>query len=135
MDSLDYNDTAVEHQFVTSVTQTNGLIEVERSIISAADITSGTLSTSRGGTGLTSVDEDEILVGTESGNITTKKFVTELELGGRNTFATTGAIKDYVDNKTAGLTGAMHFIGDTAVLIENNSRTDPQIRGYDFRNA
>lgn len=135
LDSLDYNDTAVEHQFVTSVTQTNGLIEVERSIISAADITSGTLSTSRGGTGLTSVDEDEILVGTESGNITTKKFVTELELGGRNTFATTGAIKDYVDNKTAGLTGAMHFIGDTAVLIENNSRTDPQIRNYDFRNA
>ena len=135
LDSLDYNDTAVEHQFVTSVTQTNGLIEVERSIISAADITSGTLSTSRGGTGLTSVDEDEVLVGTESGNITTKKFVTELELGGRNTFATTGAIKDYVDNKTAGLTGAMHFIGDTAVLIENNSRTDPQIRNYDFRNA
>lgn len=135
LDALNYNDDITTHQFVIGVNQTGGLIDVERSTISASDITSGVLSTIRGGTGLNYVDEDEILVGSDSGNITVKKFVTEIEGSARNTFATTGAIKDYVNEKTAGLTGAMHFIGDTAIVIENNSRVDPQIMGYDFRNA
>ena len=135
LNGLDYPDTAVEHQFVTQVRQVDGIIDVERSALSAADITSGVLSTARGGTGLSFVDEDEILIGSEEGTITTKKFVTEIEGNVRNTFATTGAIKDYVDEKTAGLTGAMHFIGETSIAITNNSRIDPQIRGYNFNEA
>ena len=135
LNMLDYSDSAVEHQFVTSVSQVDGIINVSRSSLSASDITSGTLETAHGGTGLSFVDEDEILIGSEEGTITTKKFVTEIEGNVRNTFATTGAIKDYVDEKTAGLTGAMHFIGETAIVIINNSRLDPQIRGYNFNEA
>lgn len=135
LNQLDYNDQAVEHQFVTEVSQIDGLITVARSSLSASDITSGTLSTTHGGTGLSYIEEDEVLVGSANGLITTKQFVTEIESSGRNTFATTGAIKDYVNEKTAGLTGAMHFVGETSVVITNNSRLDPQIRGYDFRNV
>ena len=135
LNALDYSDSAVEHQFVTQVSQIDGVIDVTRSSLSAADITSGTLTTIRGGTGLSFVDEDEVLIGSEEGAITTKKFVTEIEGNVRNTFATTGAIKDYVDEKTAGLTGAMHFVGETSIAITNNSRIDPQIRGYNFGEA
>ena len=133
--NLDYNDSAVTHEFVTAVTQTDGLITVSRSPINASDITSGILSTARGGTGLNAVDEDEVLVGSIEGNIIKKKFVTEIT-NIRNVFATVGAIKDYVDEKTAGVTGAMHFIGESSITINNqNNRVDPQIAGYNFRNA
>ena len=132
LNTVDYNDVAVEHQFVTQVVQENGQITVTRSVISASDITSGVLSTERGGTGLTSVDEDEVLIGSMDGSISKKKFVTEIE-NARNVFATVGAIKDYVDEKTAGIIGAMHFIGEASTAITNNSRIDPQIAGYNFR--
>lgn len=131
---LDYNDTSVAHQFVTSVTQDNGQIAVTRAAISANDISSGILSTEYGGTGLNYVEEDEILVGSVNGRIIKKKFVTEIDEN-RAAFATVGAIKDYVAQQTAGLTGAMHFVGDATVTIANNSHTDPQITGYDFRDA
>ena len=36
---------------------------------------------------------------------------------------------------TAGLTGAMHFVGEATVMITNGSRVDPQIRDYYFRYA
>ena len=135
MNTLDYNDTSVTHQFVTSVTQTNGKISVTRSALSASDITSGTLSVERGGTGLTRVEDDEVLVGTDDGTITTKKFVTEMDGSPRSAFATVGAIRDFVNEKTEGLTGAMHFIGESTVPITENSRVDPQILDYVFRNA
>ena len=41
-----------------------------------------------------------------------------------------GAIKSYIDEKTAGLTGAMHFIGKATVDIADGSTTDPAISGY-----
>jgi len=41
-------------------------------------------------------------------------------------------IKNYVDNATAGLTGAMHFIGEATVAIVNNSTINPKIEGYNF---
>ena len=41
-----------------------------------------------------------------------------------------GAIKSYIDGKTAGLTGAMHFIGKATVDIADGSTTDPAISGY-----
>jgi hypothetical protein len=43
----------------------------------------------------------------------------------RAAFATVGAIKDFVNEKTEGLTGAMHFIGESTVPITENSRVDP----------
>ena len=136
MSRVNYNDpNATEHQFVTSVTQNNGQISVVRSIISANDITSGIFPTSRGGTGLTFVEDDEVLIGSESGEITVRKFVTEID-NNRNAFATVGAIKDYVEEMTAGITGAMHFIGEaTVVIAQSNSHVDPQISGYNFRDA
>lgn len=45
-----------------------------------------------------------------------------------------GAIKSYIDEKTAGLTGAMHFQGKATVDITDGSTTDPVISGYDFAN-
>lgn len=135
INQLDYNDQAEPHQFVTSVVEVDGKIQVSRSIISAADITSGTLDTEHGGTGLSLVQDDEVLIGSEQGTITTKKFVTILDPTMRNTFATSGAIIDYITTATAGLTGAMHFVGESNALITNGSRVDPQVNGYDFRNV
>ena len=45
-----------------------------------------------------------------------------------------GAIKSYIDEKTAGLTGAMHFQGKATVDIADGSATNPVISGYDFAN-
>ena len=39
-------------------------------------------------------------------------------------------IKAYIDEQTAGVTGAMHFIGEAAVVINPNSSVDPRIAGY-----
>ena len=134
---LNVDDQAQEHKFVTQVEQVNGKIRVTRSILSTADITSGTLSTERGGTGLNQVDQDQVLVGSNNGTITTKTFVTEIDPTDRSSFVTAGAIIDYVSQMTAGLTGAMHFIGETSIAISNtiNNHADPQIAGYNFRNA
>lgn len=134
---LDVTDTAVAHQFVTSVSQVDGKIRITRSIISADDITTGVLPTSHGGTGLSFVDVDEILVGSTNGTITTRTFVTDFNDANRDSFATVGAIQDYIAVMTAGITGAMHFVGEATITITvgDNSRADPQISGYNFRNA
>ena len=88
-------------------------------------IESGILSPEHGGTGLTRVEDDEVLIGGINGTITTKPFVTAID-NNRNTFATTGAIIDYVQEQTAGLTGAMHFIGETNIPInQQNSNVNP----------
>lgn len=134
LNTLDYNDQAQPHQFVTSVTETNGVIAVTRSTISISDIT-GVLPTSQGGTGITRVEDDELLIGSLSGDLQVRRFVTHIEEDQRNLFATTGAIIDYVLQQTAGLTGAMHFIGESTVVITNNSRIDPLISGYNFSHA
>jgi hypothetical protein len=85
---------------------------------------------------LTQVDNDQVLVGSNSGSITTKTFVTEIDPTDRTSFATVGAIIDYVTQMTAGLTGAMHFVGETSIAISaTNNHADPQIAGYNFRNA
>jgi len=36
---------------------------------------------------------------------------------------------------TAGITSAMHFIGEATVVVTNNSSIDPRISGYNFSNA
>ena len=137
LNRLDVNDVAVPHQFVTAVSQSDGRIDVSRSILTASDIASGVFNTEQGGTGLTQVEEDEVLVGSLNGTITTKTFVTTIEPTDRNSFATVGAIIDYVSTMTAGLTGAMHFIGEATVAIDVNvnNHANPQINGYDFHKA
>jgi len=52
-----------------------------------------------------------------------------------NYLVTNRLVKSYVDNATAGLTGAMHFIGDAGVTIRENSAVNPNINGYDFSKA
>lgn len=137
MNKLDAPDSAVAHQFVTQVQQIDGKIYVSRSIISASDITSGTLETAYGGTGLSRVEDNELLIGSNSGNITTRTFVTTFDGANRTDFATVGAILDYVTQMTAGLTGAMHFAGEATVPIDLsvNRRINPQIPDYDFAHA
>ena len=133
---LNVDDAAEEHKFVTQVEQINGKIKVTRSILSASDITAGVLDSMHGGTGLSFVDNNEVLVGSNDGLITTKTFVTEIDPTDRASFATVGAIIDYITLMTAGLTGAMHFIGETSVSISpTNNHADPRISGYNFRNA
>lgn len=132
---LDYEDLAQPHEFITSVTQVDGKITVTRSAISASDIQSGVLDIQHGGIGINTIEEDEVLVGTRNNTIGTKRYVTIIE-NDRDVFATVGAIKDYVAQQTAGLTSAMHFIGESSVaIIGDNSRVDPQIREYNFSNA
>ena len=135
VNALDYSDQIVPHQFVTSVVETNGVIAVTRSTISASDL-SGVLSTEQGGTGITRVEDDELLVGSVDGSLQVRRFVNTIESDDRTSFVTAGAVIDYVLNQTAGLTGAMHFIGEATVTItESNSYVDPQIQGYDFHNV
>ena len=135
INKLDVDDTEVAHQFVTSVNEVDGKIQITRSIISASDITGGVLDTEYGGTGLTRLEEDELMVGSTNGTITTRTFVTEIDSTNRRSFATVGAIIDYVTQMTAGITGAMHFVGEATITIPINSRVDPQIVGYTFINA
>lgn len=134
LNQLDYNDQAQPHQFVTAVSENNGKISVTRSTISMSDIT-GVLSTSQGGTGITRVEDDELLVGSLEGNLQVRRFVSHIEETDRNVFATTGAIIDYVTDQTAGLTGAMHYIGEATVEITNGSNINPRITGYNFSKA
>ena len=137
LNKLDVNDTAVPHQFVTAVSEVDGKIQITRSTITASDITEGVLNTENGGTGLSRLESDELMVGSVDGRITTRTFVTEIDTANRNSFATVGAIIDYVTLMTAGLTGAMHFVGEATVNIPNTpaNRVDPRINGYVFSNA
>ena len=132
---LDVNDIAVDHQFVTKVSEENGKISVQRSTIDASDISTGTLSTSQGGTGFSRVDANEILVGSSSGQLQKTNLVTTINTEETTNIPTTGAVVSYVSQQTRGLTGAMHFIGEAGVVITENSRVNPQISGYNFRVA
>jgi len=57
------------------------------------------------------------------------------ELNNTNSFAPVSVIKNYVDTATAGLTGAMHFIGEATVIIQPGSSVDPRIDKYNFSSA
>ena len=48
---------------------------------------------------------------------------------------TRAQVSTYVASKTAGLTGAMHFIGTATVPITDGSTTDPEISGYTTKTA
>lgn len=135
LEKLDVEDEAVPHEFVTQVTETNGKINVSRSALAASDITSGTLPVEFGGTGMSEIPTNEVLVGNNKGTFSTKPIVSRFVNGADTDLATIGAITEYVTSATAGLTGAMHFIGEATTIITNNSSVDPQIDGYNFRQA
>lgn len=132
---LTVEDTAEPHQFVTAISETNGKIQVTRRELAAADITSGILPTEYGGTGLESVEEGQVLVGSRTGKISTKNYNNVIDANDRESLTTTGAVINYVEKATAGLTGAMHFIGEATTVITDGSTIDPQITGYSFKNA
>lgn len=135
LEKLDVDDEAVPHEFVTQVTEINGKINVSRSGLAASDITSGILPVEFGGTGMSEIPNNEVLIGNNRGTLSTKAVVTRFADGENTDLATIGAITNYVTSATAGLTGAMHFIGEATVIITDNSSVDPQIDGYNFRQA
>ena len=133
---LNVTDTAVAHQFVTAVNENHGKVVITRSAINADDITSGTFTTSQGGTGFSEVNTGEILVGSNTGELVKTGISTSIsEDEASGNIPTTGAVVNYVENATAGLTGAMHFIGEAAVAITPGSNVNPRIPGYIFRLA
>ena len=134
INKLDYTDAAVEHQFVTKVSESDGKISVTRANITAADITSGTFSVSRGGTGTTYFDSGKVLIGNGTGAITTKSIDSEVA-NNSNNLITSGAVKNYVDTTLSGISSAMHFIGIANSIIVDGEADDPYITGYSINNA
>ena len=129
---LNYTDTPVNNYFVTAVDESGGKISVSRARPTFSNI-SGTLSVEAGGTGRTNLSEDNVLVGNGIGPV---KLVPIAESIASNTqLVPNYLVKSYVDNAVAGLSGAMHFIGDATVVINNNSNVDPRIQDYDFSKA
>lgn len=129
LNGYDYNDTDVAHQFVTSVSQTNGLISVTRMRPSFTDL-AGQVNVLQGGTGRTTIPQNEVMVGNGESPITTIPIADEIT--NNDALVPNYLIKQYVDDAVAGLAGAMHFIGEATVIITNNSIVNPNINGYNF---
>ena len=132
LQQLNYNDEPPANTVVTAVNQTNGQISVTHGSISAEAI-SGILDVEHGGTGKSSLEYDSLLIGNGTGAILSRPI--ETTLINNNNFATNRAIIQYINDATAGITGAMHFIGEATVEITNNSSVNPRIPGYNFANA
>ena len=130
--NLTYTDTAQDNKFVTAVSENAGIISVERARPTFTNI-SGTVSVTQGGTGRTSLTDNNVLVG--NGENSVKLIPIAESITNNNHLVPSNLIKAYVDNAVAGLSGAMHFIGDATVVINNNSNVDPRIQGYDFSRA
>ena len=129
---LNYNDTVQDNKFVTQVTESAGIISVERAQPSFSNI-SGTLPVTQGGTGRNTLTEDAVLVGNGTDQVQLRPIAESI--ANNNHLVPNNLIKAYVDNAVAGLVGAMHYVGDATVVINNNSTVDPRISGYDFSNA
>ena len=132
LNKLSLNDTAQNNKFVTSVSQDGGAITVERAQPTFSDI-AGTAQASQGGTGRSTLTEDSVLVG--NGTDPVKLVPIDDTMAANDHLVTNRVIKTYIDNATAGITGAMHFVGEATIAINPNSHVDPQIGGYTFANA
>lgn len=132
INTLNYTDSSNTHQFVTSVSQRNGVIDVARAQPSFSDI-SGTAGVSQGGTGTSNFPIGEVLIGNGTDSITTLQIAQSI--ANNDYLVTNRLVKQYIDTATAGLTGAMHFIGEAAVAIIPYSSVDPRINGYNFGRA
>lgn len=133
LERLAYTDTEQSGYFVTAVSQANGKIEVSRARPTFNDIT-GVLNVSAGGTGLSSVPQDTVLVGTATPNLLAARPIAET-VANNDYLVPNYLMKSYVESLTAGVTGAMHFIGEATVVIIPNSNVDPRINDYDFSAA
>lgn len=129
---LKVTDTEQGSAVVTSVSQTNGKVSSTKRQLTFSDI-GGTLSPEHGGTGRTSLTQDQVLVGNGTEAVNLIPIATEIAMN--NDLVPNYLIKSYVDNATAGLTGAMHFVGEATVVINPNSAVDPRIDGYNFGQA
>lgn len=132
LNKLNLNDMETDSSVVTSVSQTRGKISINKRQLSFNDL-SGSIDVTQGGTGLTSIPEGSVLVGNGTSNIQTVPIDDELTATQHLVYSY--VIKAYIDKMTAGLTGAMHFIGEAGIVITNNSSVDPQISGYIFSQA
>lgn len=132
LNTLNYSDTEDLSKVVTAVDQVNGKISVTHRTLSTNNL-SGILKVSQGGTGRDTLEQDSVLVGNGSNAVSLRPI--ETELTSNNNLATNRAIITYINNATAGLTGAMHFIGEATVEIRNGSSVNPRIDGYNFSSA
>lgn len=134
INALDVDDSAISHQFVTGVSESNGKITVSRSTLDAEDITSGTLSVNRGGLGVNTLPSGQVLVGNGTNAVSTKSIDSDVTANSSN-LVTSGAVQSYVSQQLASLGNAMHFVGIATKEIINNSAIDPGISGYSVSNA
>ena len=132
LNKLSNTDSAISHKFVTSVSETDGVISVERAQPTFSDI-NGTANVSQGGTGRSTLTEDAVLVGNGTNQV--KLIPIAESIANNNHLVPNNIVKAYIDQSVAGLSGAMHFIGDASVVITNNSNVDPRISGYNFSQA
>lgn len=129
---LQVSDSEQGNQVVTSVSQTNGKISTTKRQLGFNDI-NGTIGVEKGGTGRTNLTEGFVLVGNGEDGVNLVPIATSIS--SNNDLVPNYLVKAYVDNATAGLTGAMHFIGEATVVINPNSSVNPQIDGYNFAQA
>ncbi len=129
---LKVTDTEQGSAVVTSVSQTNGKVSSTKRQLTFSDI-GGTLSPEHGGTGRTSLTQDQVLVGNGTEAVNFIPIATEMAMN--NDLVPNYLVKSYIDNATAGLTGAMHFVGEATVVINPNTAVDPRIDGYNFGQA
>lgn len=131
---LEVEDEYEPGKVVVAVTQNKGKILSTKREMNLNDFT-GPLAANLGGTGYSVIPENGILVGNINNGFTMR--LVESEVDDTTNLVTSRAVKRYVDTKTAGLTGAMHYIGEATVDINPavNPRVNPNIGGYDFSKA
>lgn len=127
---INVNDSEQSNYVVTAVSQSGARISTVKRQLGFSDI-NGTVSVPKGGTGVTTFEPGEVLIGNGDNPILTKPIATEV--GANTDLVYNYAIKAYVDQATAGLTGAMHFIGEATVAI--TGAVDPRINDYNFSQA
>lgn len=102
--ALDYADTAVSGQFVTRVTEVDGVIAVERAAITMADVTD--LNTTIEAINTEIDTKQDALTFTSAPNSTDNRVATE----------------QFVVESVADLNGAMHFVGEMDEVPTDNSQ-------------
>ena len=132
LNKLALTDSESNSEVVTSINQNNGKISITKRKLQFSDL-DGVIDVTQGGTGLTSLKENEVLIG--NGELPINSIPIDDAINATEHLVYNYAIKAYIDQATAGLTGAMHFIGEASVVINPNSSVDPRISGYDFSKA
>ena len=132
LSTLQYTDHEITNQFITSISENNGIITVTRAQPQFNNI-GGVAQVEQGGTGRTELPDNQVLIGNGTGAINSIPIAESI--ANNNFLVPNYLVKTYVDQATSGLTGAMHFIGEASVVINNGSGANPRISGYDFSNA